>query len=446
MGAVSEALINRSINIWKQGGYPWSSYAERAGEEMKAATTEAAKFLTGGSSVSQMEDYLAMIWNIESSVLGTTVALGNNGSGYYGLSQLGSTAVVNWNQKVGSSAKINVTYIQAARQDPALQVGYAAKVMAAHLVDRRLGKISSDGSFTPPATYGIPEGYELSVLYLSVLFPAHTREPNANRALPMPKQAAKLYQNGVVTKASIRKGLCQLAADKGAPVTECGGEIITTGNSSSLNSGGGVGGAGGATGVLRDVNRTLPTTMAEAKVEPGSPLSFTVSSSQSTFGLGGTVGGSMNAGEASSGEINTSLASNGIFVYPVPGVSINSPFGPRWGKLHAGVDMAAPTGTKIYAAASGVVTFAGFENGGYGNRVLINHGPILGGNQDVYTTSSHNSKVLVKKGQKVVAGTVISLMGSTGFSTGPHLHFEIRLGGPYKAHKPLDPAKYLPPK
>ncbi|KEP69325.1 peptidase M23 [Thioclava dalianensis] len=109
----------------------------------------------------------------------------------------------------------------------------------------------------------------------------------------------------------------------------------------------------------------------------------------------------------------------------------SSPFGMRWGKMHEGVDMAAPIGTKIYAPADGVVIAAEWERG-YGNIVKIRH------DFGITTRYGHLSKILVKKGQKVSQGELIADMGSTGHSTGPHLHYEIRISG-----KPINPMTFI---
>ena len=117
---------------------------------------------------------------------------------------------------------------------------------------------------------------------------------------------------------------------------------------------------------------------------------------------------------------------------PVSG-RISSKFGMRFHpirkrtKLHTGVDIAAPTGTPIRASAAGIVISAGWA-GAYGNAVILQHG---GGISTLY---GHCSRVLVKKGQKVSKGQVIAKVGSTGYSTGPHCHFEKRVNG-----KPVNP-------
>jgi len=100
-------------------------------------------------------------------------------------------------------------------------------------------------------------------------------------------------------------------------------------------------------------------------------------------------------------------------------------------RLHAGVDIGAPTGTPIVAAAAGVVRFAGVS-GGYGNLVELDHG---GGSETRY---AHASALLVRTGQRVERGQLIARVGSTGLSTGPHLHFEVRVGG-----QPVDPVAFF---
>jgi len=99
--------------------------------------------------------------------------------------------------------------------------------------------------------------------------------------------------------------------------------------------------------------------------------------------------------------------------------------------FHEGLDISASSGTPIKASASGVVEFAG-KKGGYGNCVIINHG------NGIKTLYAHASKLLVEEGRKVQKGDVIAKVGSTGRSTGPHLHFEVLVGG-----TPVDPLKYL---
>lgn len=103
---------------------------------------------------------------------------------------------------------------------------------------------------------------------------------------------------------------------------------------------------------------------------------------------------------------------------------ISSTFGLRFGgaEFHQGLDIAGPTGSPIRAAAAGEVVISGFE-GGYGNLVGIEH------DDGVVTYYAHNSRLVASVGEEVQPGDVIALMGSTGQSTGPHCHFEVRVGG-----------------
>lgn len=113
---------------------------------------------------------------------------------------------------------------------------------------------------------------------------------------------------------------------------------------------------------------------------------------------------------------------------------ISSGYGLRWNgaEFHQGIDIAAEMGTPIVATADGVVTIAGWNAGGYGNMVDIDHG------SGVSTRYGHASAVVVTAGQRVRRGQIIAYVGSTGHSTGPHLHYEVRLSG-----QPVNPASYL---
>jgi murein DD-endopeptidase MepM/ murein hydrolase activator NlpD len=118
-------------------------------------------------------------------------------------------------------------------------------------------------------------------------------------------------------------------------------------------------------------------------------------------------------------------------IWPVRG-KVTSEYGPRWGRMHAGIDIAAPSGTPIRAAKGGTVVFSGVMNG-YGNVVIIDHG---GGFATLY---AHQSRRAAADGATVDQGEVIGYVGSTGHSTGPHLHFETRVDG-----RPQNPRRYLP--
>ena len=109
------------------------------------------------------------------------------------------------------------------------------------------------------------------------------------------------------------------------------------------------------------------------------------------------------------------------YIWPTKGV-FTSGFGWRWGRMHQGIDIANKVGTPVFAAKDGIVTYAGWR-GAYGYLVEIAHG---GGSTTRY---AHNNQILVRSGQFIPQGATISKMGSTGRSTGPHLHFEIRKKG-----------------
>jgi murein DD-endopeptidase MepM/ murein hydrolase activator NlpD len=113
---------------------------------------------------------------------------------------------------------------------------------------------------------------------------------------------------------------------------------------------------------------------------------------------------------------------------------VGSPFGAREGRAHEGIDLPAPTGTPVYAAADGQVVYAGNGIRGYGNLIVLQHAG------DLLTVYAHNSTLLVSQGRPVRAGERIALVGQTGHATGPHLHFEVRQG-----QIPRDPMPYLSP-
>jgi murein DD-endopeptidase MepM/ murein hydrolase activator NlpD len=118
------------------------------------------------------------------------------------------------------------------------------------------------------------------------------------------------------------------------------------------------------------------------------------------------------------------------FIWPVSG-PVTSGFGWRWGRMHEGIDIAVPSGTPVHASASGRVIYAGWL-GGYGNLVVIDHG---GG---IATAYGHNTSIVAGYGSGVSQGQVVAYSGSTGHSTGPHVHFEVRVNG-----SPVDPMGYL---
>lgn len=124
---------------------------------------------------------------------------------------------------------------------------------------------------------------------------------------------------------------------------------------------------------------------------------------------------------------------SGEFLWPVPSSNtISSGFGHRWGRAHEGIDISGRVGAHIVAAAEGVVVYSGSEIGGYGNITVIAH------KNGFFTVYAHAKTNYTHQGQRVYRGQVISQIGMTGRTTGPHLHFEIRKNG-----EAIDPTSFL---
>ena len=161
-----------------------------------------------------------------------------------------------------------------------------------------------------------------------------------------------------------------------------------------------------------------------------------IQESQALAAASAQLAAKLRAGETQAGGVAAAGSSDGPpsgtgFIWPVSG-PITSPFGMRWGTLHPGIDIGVPTGTPIHAAGSGTVVWCGWMSG-YGNLVMIDH------HNGLATLYGHQSRIAASCGQQVSAGDVIGYVGCTGFCTGPHLHFEVRLNG-----TPVDPLGYLP--
>ncbi len=124
----------------------------------------------------------------------------------------------------------------------------------------------------------------------------------------------------------------------------------------------------------------------------------------------------------------------GTFRWPLDAGIVSSEYGERWGKMHKGIDIAADIDEPVFAIADGVVLYSDDGLRGYGNVVILRH------DRDMTTFYAHNSALKVKQGEHVTKGQLIALLGSTGHSTGPHTHFEIRVGD-----KPMNPRSLLPP-
>lgn len=123
----------------------------------------------------------------------------------------------------------------------------------------------------------------------------------------------------------------------------------------------------------------------------------------------------------------------GALRWPVDAGIISSEYGERWGKMHKGIDIAADVGEPVYAIADGEVIYAGDGLTGYGNVVIVRH------DRAMSSLYAHNSELKVKQGDQITQGALIALLGSTGHSTGPHVHFEIREGD-----AAVDPHTLLP--
>jgi len=146
--------------------------------------------------------------------------------------------------------------------------------------------------------------------------------------------------------------------------------------------------------------------------------------------LAATIAAAEKASASSPANGSAPPPSNGQLGWPVVG-PVTSGFGIRWGRMHEGIDIGVGSGTPVHAAAAGTVVYAGWMSG-YGNIVVLDHGNGLS------TAYAHNTSLIVGLGARVGKGFVIALSGSTGHSTGPHVHFEVRVNG-----APVDPLGYL---
>jgi murein DD-endopeptidase MepM/ murein hydrolase activator NlpD len=180
--------------------------------------------------------------------------------------------------------------------------------------------------------------------------------------------------------------------------------------------------------------RALAATRREIQQEVGESQALQAASGELAARLRAQEQAAAGAGAApgatTAGGSSATPAGAPRFIWPVSG-PITSPFGMRWGTLHPGIDIGVPTGTPVHAAAAGTVVWCGWMSG-YGNFVVIDHG---GGYATAY---GHNSRVVVSCGEHVAQGQVIAYSGCTGFCTGPHVHFEVRVNG-----TPVDPLAYL---
>ncbi len=179
--------------------------------------------------------------------------------------------------------------------------------------------------------------------------------------------------------------------------------------------------------VLRRTRRVRTRMLATIRVDRGHIEDDTTALREQSFALARRIAGIQGVPYAEPSDTTPSSAG---LTWPTSG-EITSGFGPRWGRMHQGLDIAAPTGRPITAARSGTVIVAA-GSGGYGQLVVIDHG---GGLSTAY---AHQSRIAVNVGDPVTQGGVVGYVGSTGHSTGPHLHFEVRENGAAR-----DPLPYL---
>ncbi len=141
--------------------------------------------------------------------------------------------------------------------------------------------------------------------------------------------------------------------------------------------------------------------------------------------------GAAAAQAQAAGQVLAAVAA--AWVSPMPGAAVSSCYGPRWGAMHMGMDFAAPAGTPIVAAGGGTIFGVGWLYSGYGISVVIDHG------NGYFTHYAHASRINVAVGQQVTAGQIVAWEGSTGDSTGPHLHFEVHQA----LWNQINPAQFL---
>ncbi|MGE0801632.1 MAG: M23 family metallopeptidase [Lautropia sp.] len=165
----------------------------------------------------------------------------------------------------------------------------------------------------------------------------------------------------------------------------------------------------------------------------GTGRSITGAGSSATAARGRVAPAAGARGHSDAPAADSPLA-DGSLRWPLDAGVISSEFGHRWGRQHRGIDIAGAIGEPVRAAAEGEVIYAGSGLSGYGNVVILRHAG------ETTTLYAHNSALKVRPGQRVRQGEVVALLGNTGRSTGPHLHFEIRRG-----EVALDPRAVLPP-
>jgi murein DD-endopeptidase MepM/ murein hydrolase activator NlpD len=181
---------------------------------------------------------------------------------------------------------------------------------------------------------------------------------------------------------------------------------------------------------LLAARREKSDALSQVQEDKASFIAEAESLSAQSAALAARIAAAQQAAQAATSTSSAPPPSNGQLGWPVAG-PVTSGFGSRWGRMHEGIDIGVPEGTPVHAAAAGTVIYAGWMSG-YGNIVVIDHG------NGISTAYAHNSQLIVGQSATVGKGFVIALSGNTGHSTGPHVHFEVRVNG-----TPVDPLGYL---
>ncbi len=275
------------------------------------------------------------------------------------------------------------------------------------------------------------KGADQVTLYLSVLYPTAQSISDPNEPL-LPSyetsQQAKILlgPSGTITRTSINSALTSLTKSKlaCAPTPGSGSPGVLAGGSDPVQ----VGAIGTDSAILSGENCPPPPFNQRDRIVYVGCKTKIASATRGGSGFGYAANGVAYQGTPNSSTNGLSPYTGplrpGSFILPMKGATITSAYGFRWGRLHAGLDFGAPTGTTLYAVADGIVdSFTGIGHpnaGGYGNIITLNH---AGG---VKTRYGHVNSITVRVGQQVKQGEIIGTSGNAGTSTGPHLHFEVR--------------------
>lgn len=182
---------------------------------------------------------------------------------------------------------------------------------------------------------------------------------------------------------------------------------------------------------LATARRDKRDTLSEVREDKDHALAHMAELQAQSASLAARIRSAQSAAvQSSAAQVTTGAPSAAGFIWPVHGV-LTSYYGWRWGRMHEGIDLAVASGTSVVASAAGTVIVAGWM-GGYGNLVVIDHG------NGIATAYGHNTSITVGSGQQVAQGQLIAYSGNTGNSTGPHVHFEVRVHG-----AAVDPLGYL---